>query len=128
MQAPSKFLTTFGTSLNRDVIFNRRVDLLKWDCRLSQFVTDSLVFASKFNKKLQKAFKDFQKRAITEAITNYAKIFYQIVGAQGVNNYKQVVHGLNKFYKKMDNKFYSELEGKQDDMSQLAEYLNSERV
>ena len=72
--------------------------------------------------------EDPQKRAITEAITNYVKAFYQLVGTQGVDNYKQTVQELNEFYRKMDNKFYSELEGKQGDMLQLAEYLNSERV
>jgi len=71
---------------------------------------------------------DPQKKAITEAITNYAKAFYQIIETQGVDDYKQIVKGLNEFYRKMDNKFYSELEGKKDDMQQLAEYLNSEKL
>ena len=71
---------------------------------------------------------DPQKRAITEAITRYAKAFYEVVGEQSIDNYKQVVQGLNEFYRKMDDKFYSELEGKKDDMSQLATYLDSERI
>ena len=72
--------------------------------------------------------KDFQKRAIIEAITNYARAFYQLVGEQGVDKYRQIVQGLNEFYRKMDYKFYSELEGKKDDMPQLAAYLDSERI
>ena len=72
--------------------------------------------------------KDPQKRAVTEAITKYAEAFYQLVGELSVDNYKQVVQGLNEFYRKMDNKFYSELEGKPDDMEQLAKYLDSEKI
>jgi len=71
---------------------------------------------------------DSQKRAITEAITNYVKSFYEIVGSQGIDDYRQVVQGLNEFYRKMDDKFYSELEGKPDDMEQLATYLDSEKI
>lgn len=71
---------------------------------------------------------DTKKRAITEAITDYARTFYELVGEQGVSDYKQVVQGLNEFYRKMDDKFYSELEGKKDDMSQLATYLDSEKI
>ncbi len=71
---------------------------------------------------------DSQKKAITEAITNYAKAFYEVVGEQGADNYKQIVQGLNEFYRKMDDKFYSELEGTPDDMKQLATYLDSERI
>ncbi len=68
--------------------------------------------------------EDPQKRAITEAITNYAKAFYQLVGTQGIKNYKAVVQGLNEFYRKMDDKYYSELEGKPYAMKQLVLYLN----
>lgn len=71
---------------------------------------------------------DPKKRAITKAITNYARAFYELIGEQGINDYKQVVQGLNEFYRKMDDKFYSELEGKKDDMSQLATYLDSEKI
>jgi hypothetical protein len=71
---------------------------------------------------------DSQKRAITEAITNYAKAFYELAGEQGINDYRQVVQGLNEFYRKMDDKFYSELEGKPDDMKLLATYLDSEKI
>ena len=72
--------------------------------------------------------EDPQKRAIIEAITNYAKAFYQLVGSQGIDNYPQVIQKLNEFYRNMDHKFYSELEGKADDMRQLADYLNSEEI
>lgn len=71
---------------------------------------------------------DPKKRAITKAITNYARAFYELIGEQGINDYKQFVQGLNEFYRKMDDKFYSELEGKKDDMSQLATYLDSEKI
>jgi hypothetical protein len=38
----------------------------------------------------------------------------------GVDNYEETINLLNDFYFKMDEKFYSELEGKPNDMEQLA--------
>ena len=35
---------------------------------------------------------------------------------------------LNKFFWEMDNKYYTELEGKSDDMKKLVEYLNKIEV
>lgn len=69
-----------------------------------------------------------QRREIIEALTKYAKAFYQFIGIRRINDYKQIVKELSEFYRKMDDKFYSELEGKGDDMRQLAEYLNSQRI
>jgi len=82
------------------------------------------------NRFLSETYKisDPKKRAITESITNYAKAFYELVGEQGIDDYRPVVQGLNEFYRKMDDKFYSELEGKPDDMKQLAIYLDSEKI
>ena len=72
--------------------------------------------------------EDPQKREVVEALTNYAKAFYQLIGTRGIGSYKQVVQDLNIFHRKMDDKFYSELEGKNDDMKQLVEYLNSQQI
>lgn len=69
-----------------------------------------------------------QKREVIGALTKYAKAFYQFIGTRRINDYKQIVQELSEFYRKMDDKFYSELEGKGDDMRQLAEYLNSQRI
>ncbi|MEK6847800.1 MAG: hypothetical protein AABX50_01600 [Nanoarchaeota archaeon] len=72
--------------------------------------------------------KDPKIREVTEALTRYAEAFYKIVESRGVDNYKDTVRALNDFYVKMDDKFYQELEGKPEDMRQLAEYLNKVAV
>lgn len=72
--------------------------------------------------------QDPQKREVVVALTSYAKVFYRLIGTRGIGSYQQVVQGLNAFYRGMDNKFYSELEGRSDDMVQLTEYLNSQKI
>ncbi len=72
--------------------------------------------------------EDPQKRETIETITRHAVSFYKLVKEQGVNDYKPFVQGLSEFYRKMDDKFYSELEGRKDDMIQLAEYLNTQKI
>ena len=72
--------------------------------------------------------EDSQKRKITEFLTNYALAFYQFVGTQGIKNYKEIAQKISGYFRKMDNKFYNELEGKPDDMKQLAEYLNQVNI
>ena len=67
-------------------------------------------------------------KELVEALTAYSRAFYQLIGTQGHDNYKQIVLRLNEFYRNMDGKFYSELEGQKDDMRQLAEYLNSQKI
>lgn len=71
-----------------------------------------------------KRIKDPKKREAVEALTRYAKAFYSIVKRNGLQNYEQTIQRLNKLYFEMDKEFYSKLEGKPDDMKQLAEYLN----
>lgn len=72
--------------------------------------------------------EDSQIREATENLARYAKIFYQIVKSKGIENYQQTVRALGIFYAKMDRKYYSELEGKPDDMKELIQYLDSEDI
>jgi len=72
--------------------------------------------------------EDPKKREIIETITKHAVSFYKLIEERGIEGYKPFVQGLRELYRKMDNQFYSELEGKKDDMSQLAAYLDSERM
>ena len=67
-------------------------------------------------------------RELTEALTRYACVFYKLVQREGVDKYKQIIQFVNKFYFEMDNKYYSELEGKPDDMKKLALYLNEIKI
>jgi len=68
------------------------------------------------------------KRVLTEGIVKYAMGFYLVVRSKGVgdipNNYKEIIQTVGKYFDSMDSKYYGELEGKPNDMAQLAEYLN----
>jgi hypothetical protein len=69
--------------------------------------------------------KDQELRELTMALTNYACAFYKFVGKKGIKNYKKTIEFLNNFFWEMDNKYYSELEGQEDDMKKLALHLNT---
>ena len=63
-------------------------------------------------------------KELIEDLMRYVVFFNKLVEKRGVENYRKTIDFINKFYFEMDNKYYSELEGKPDDMKQLAEYLN----
>ena len=63
-------------------------------------------------------------KELIEALMKYIALFNKLVEKEGMENYRKTIDFVNKFYFEMDNKYYSELEGKPDDMKQLAEYLN----
>ena len=71
---------------------------------------------------------DPQIREAIENLTRYSKKFYQIVKSRGIKNYQQTVRALNDLYVEMDKKYYSDLEGKPEDMRQLVEYLNEVQI
>ena len=72
------------------------------------------------------------KRVITQGIVTYATGFYLVMRekelAQHPQQYKQFIAGINEYFRKMDDKFYGELEGRPLDMEELAEYLNNTSV
>jgi hypothetical protein len=71
---------------------------------------------------------DGKKRRIVGTLAEHAKAFYELIALVGIENYKEVVRMLNDFYAKMDEKYYSELEGQKDGMKKLAEYLDSQKL
>ncbi len=72
--------------------------------------------------------EDNAKRVITEGIIKYAMGFYLIMRKNNVKDYKNIVKKLGEYFNGMDNKYYSELEGKPDDMEQLTKYLNEMKI
>ena len=72
--------------------------------------------------------EDASKRAITEGIVRYAMGFYLIMRKNKVEDYKEVIEGISKYFQLMDEKYYSELEGRPDDMQELTEFLNDQPV
>ena len=67
-------------------------------------------------------------RALTESLSMYARSFYTLAKRKGLENYKQTAKAVTNFFVEMDKKFYGELQGKGEDMRQLAEYLNEVTV
>ena len=77
----------------------------------------------RFQKELL-AIEDSEIRELIRTLTEYACAFYKLIQREGIENYEKLIEKINNLYFKMDDKFYSELEGKPDDMKQLAIYLN----
>ena len=69
--------------------------------------------------------EDSAKRVLTEGVIKYAMGVYLLLRKGDVKrDYKEVIQDIAKYFQSMDNKFYSELEGKPDDMKQLVQHLN----
>lgn len=68
------------------------------------------------------------KRILTEGIVKYAQGFYMVMRKTGVENYKEKIEEIMEYFKFMDDKYYSELEGKPDDMKELVESLNKKEI
>lgn len=67
---------------------------------------------------------DNAKRILTEGIAKYAMGFYLIMRKNNIEDYKEIVAKIGEYFYHMDDKYYSELEGKPDDMKELAESLD----
>ncbi len=72
--------------------------------------------------------EDAEVKELIEALMRYIAFFNKLVEKKCIEHYRKTIDFVNKFYFEMDNKYYSELEGKPDDMKQLAEYLNKVEV
>ena len=71
---------------------------------------------------------DSAKRILTEGIIRYAMGFYLIMRKNNIREYKEVVEKINEYFHFMDDKYYSELEGRPDDMKELTELLNKKQI
>ena len=71
---------------------------------------------------------DSAKRILTEGLARYAMGFFLIMRKTGIENYKEVIEKIGEYFYFMDDKYYSELEGKPDDMKELAELLDKKQI
>ena len=89
-----------------------------------QTIKKELSDMDRFLKEIHRI-EDPDIRELTKTLAEYTRAFYKFIDKKGFNNHAKIMRFLTDFYFKMDKKFYSELEGKPDDMKQLAEYLNT---
>ena len=71
---------------------------------------------------------DSAKRILTEGIVKYAMGFYLIMRKNNIEDYKEVVNRISEYFRFMDDQYYSELEGRPDDMKELAELLDKKEI
>lgn len=71
---------------------------------------------------------DSAKRILTEGIVKYAQGFYLIMREKGIENYKEVIGNIMDYFHFMDDKYYSELEGKPKDMRDLTKLLDEKEI
>ncbi|MFM2224726.1 MAG: hypothetical protein RJA07_928 [Bacteroidota bacterium] len=72
---------------------------------------------------------DSGKRVLTEGIVKYAMGFYLIMRSNdNIEAYKEIVEKVGAYFHAMDDKYYSELEGRPEDMKELIEFLNKKEV
>ena len=71
---------------------------------------------------------DSAKRIITEGIVKYAQGFYLIIRKQGIENYKETIGKVMEYFNSMDDEYYSNLEGKPEDMKDLTKFLDKKEI
>jgi len=71
---------------------------------------------------------DSAKRIITEGIVKYAQGFYLIIRKQGIENYKETIEKVMEYFHSMDDEYYSNLEGKPEDMKDLTKFLDKKEI
>ncbi len=71
---------------------------------------------------------DTAKRILTEGIVKYAMGFYLVMREKGIENYKEIIGKMTEYFRHMDDKYYSELEGKPQDMKDLTKLLDKKEI
>ena len=71
---------------------------------------------------------DNAKRMLTEGIAKYAMGFYLIMRKSNIEEYKETIGKISEYFRFMDDKYYSELEGRPEDMKELAEHLDKKNI
>ena len=113
-------LDGFQTGLvEHGIIHRSKIKSQSFDKTIQNELSDM----ERFRKEMHNI-KDLEIRELTLALTNYACAFYKLIDKNGIDNYKKTITFLNKYFFEMDRKYYSDLEGKKDDMRQLVEHLN----
>lgn len=123
-----KGLTAFNEGLvEHGLMFRSKKNGETLDQAVKRELSDMTRLLSEVNR-----IDDTEKRIITEGIVKYAMGFYLIMRMKGVDNiesdYKEIIGKISNYFFEMDRKYYSELEGKSEDMKLLIEHLDKIKI
>lgn len=119
-----KGLTAFTEGLvEHGLIYRSEKNKETIDQAIKREITDLTRMSLEMNR-----IDDSAKRVLTEGILKYAMGFYLLMRTKNVDEYKDVIKSIGDYFHFMDNKYYSELEGRPDDMKVLAELLNKKNI
>jgi len=72
--------------------------------------------------------KDAPKRLLTEGLVKYVMGFYLVMRTGNIKKYKEIIQRIDEYFRFMDEKYYSDLEGKSSDMKELAVLLDEKKI
>lgn len=67
---------------------------------------------------------DSAKRLVTESLVQYVMYFFMLMRKKNIKEYKGEVEKIGEYFKKMDDKYYADFDGKPEDMRAIVEFLN----
>ena len=115
-----KGLTEFSEGLvEHGLLFNSKKNHETIEQAIRREISDMTRLLTETHK-----IEDSAKRLMTEGLILYVMHFYIHVRKNRIDNYKEVVKKIGNYLKKMDDKYYSDLDGKPEDMSEIVKFLN----
>jgi hypothetical protein len=119
-----KGLTDFNEGLvEHGLQFHSKKNGETIDQAIKREISDMTRFLSELHK-----IDDSGKRIITEGIVKYAMGFYLIMRSNDIEEYKDIIGKIGDYFHSMDDKYYSELEGKSNDMRELVDFLDKKEI
>lgn len=67
---------------------------------------------------------DSTKRLMTEGLVQYVMYFFVLIRKKNLKEYKEIVKNIGEYFKEMDDKYYSDFDGKPEDMRMIVEFIN----
>ncbi len=119
-----KGLTEFNEGLvEHGLMFNSKKNNETIDQAIRREISDMTRLLAETHR-----INDAAKRLMTEALVKYTIAFYIHMRKRNVENYKDVIQKVGDYFIKMDDKYYSEFDGKPEDMKEIAEFLNEIKI
>ena len=122
-------LTAFQEGLVEHGLYERSKETDQtYDQRLNEELSDM----DRFSEEMERI-NDSEMRDITKGLSTFARAFYRLARRKGLDNYRETVQAVNDFFVEMDRVYYGEkrgegLQGKANDLRDLANHLNTVRV